>query len=103
MIIPITRRYCNDKGVKHHLTYEIITTRFIDDDYTDFCPAITDGRTVVNYGIKIIDTWSNKVNIEKIENISTSKQKVMDIMLKMVDGIVTPITARDIVEDYISI
>ena len=100
MTIPLTRKYCSEKGVKHCLTYKIIKTKFdksyfeIGDLDDEFCDDV--------YGLEIDDSFDGKIESIRICDISSSSELVWKLICKMANGIVTPICAGDVVEDFLA-
>ena len=55
----------------------------------------------ISYGIEISETYKNKTQNEKIENISDNKNTVIDLINYLSENVVDTAHFKDIVEDYI--
>ena len=56
----------------------------------------------VIYGIEIVSFSEDKKEVEKIENVSCEKDKVMNIITLLYENAVDITHFKDVVEDYIS-
>ena len=102
MTIPLTRKYCNEKDVEHSLIYELLTTKInLAELDKGLSGSTKKGAVIPVYGVKITDTWNRQKSITEIPNISTSKKDIEHLLQKMAKGLVLPMTAQDIVDDFI--
>ena len=54
------------------------------------------------YGIEVVSFSEDKNEVEKIENVSYEKDKVMNIITLLYENAVDITHFKDVVEDYIS-
>lgn len=84
------RAVVDSEGVKGELVYNLISEMVpVEDEYVHV------------YGIAVTFQKNDGIEFDQLHNIASSRDDTYALMEKMCNGLVFPVTLRDIAEDYI--
>lgn len=63
---------------------------------------LLEGQCHAVYGVAVAFKSGDTVVMEKIHNVTCDKGEMLALVEKMMEGMVFPITLRDIIEDFIA-